>query len=299
MRGSDGTSYIYISCSWHSYCIARLWAGTICGRMIFQAGDVEVDVLELVRIAEDAGKVILEIYSKDVDSWEQKIKADDSPLTVADLKANDLICTRLKELTPEFPIMSEELEQLPYEQRKSWSYYWCVDPLDGTKEFIKRNGDFTVNIALMHENHGVVGVVHTPVRDQTHYAASKLGAFVRKQADQPRPIKVESYAMSDPNLTLVCSASHLDPRTEEYMAQFTEPKTVSMGSSLKFLLVAEGAAHVYPRFAPTMEWDTAASQVIVEEAGGEVVVVETEKPLTYNRENLLNPYFICRGQCIA
>jgi len=168
-----------------------------------------------------------------------------------------------------------------------------VDPLDGTKEFIKRNGEFTVNIALMKNGKGVIGVVHAPVLGETFFGVDQIGSFVKSDKIGVEKISVKEYSDSDSGLVLVCSRSHLDDKTKEFMSKFSDPKTISMGSSLKFMLVARGDAHVYPRFAPTMEWDTAASQVVVEQAGGSVVNVETNQPLTYNKENLRNPFFIC------
>mmetsp|Transcript_1452 Transcript_1452/g.2427 ORF Transcript_1452/g.2427 Transcript_1452/m.2427 type:complete len:366 (-) Transcript_1452:34-1131(-) len=261
-----------------------------------------VSLENIIQIAEHAGQIILEIYDSDVSTWDQQMKSNDTPLTKADIKANDYISAELKKMYPEIPIMTEEEEAANYAIRQSWKYYWCVDPLDGTKEFIKRAGDFTVNIALMYENQGVLGVVHTPVRKETHFGAIGVGAYVRRNVDKKPEIQdstriqVKEFRSSDAGLTLVCSKSHLDERTEAFMKTFKDPKTVSMGSSLKFLLVAEGVAHVYPRYGPTMEWDTAASQVIVEQAGGVVVNAETNQPLLYNKENLLNPYFICYGR---
>lgn len=232
-------------------------------------------------------------------------KSDDSPLTQADLAANAVICERLKSLHS-FPIMSEETKAAPYSERSSWSAYWCVDPLDGTKEFIKRNGEFTVNIALMqavddsNPSYGarpVLGVVYAPVLKKIYFAASGIGAYVRTTLEsEATGIKCLEFSESDENLVFVCSRSHLDERTQKYLNSFKNATTKSMGSSLKFMLVASGEAHIYPRMAPTMEWDTAASQIIVEEAGGEVLDADKNKPLIYNKEDLRNPYFYVFGK---
>ncbi|KAK1862098.1 hypothetical protein I4F81_004674 [Pyropia yezoensis] len=225
--------------------------------------DGSVRLGDIVAIARDAGAAIMKIYTGDEADWATKAKSDASPLTAADLTANALICERLGALSPAFPIMSEENKQLDFEARAGWSYYWCVDPLDGTKEFIKRNGEFTVNIA--------------------------------SDAGSEEPMKVATYTEADSGLTLVCSRSHMDDRTKVFVAGYKDAATASMGSSLKFMLIAQGKAHVYPRLAPTMEWDTAASQVVVEEAGGTVVREDTGKPVGYNKRDLLNPFFIARG----
>jgi len=259
----------------------------------------------LLSLAADAGAAILSIYHGDSSSWDVATKSDASPLTAADRAANDVICAGLERMTPGVPIMSEENRQLEFEVRRKWEYYWCVDPLDGTKEFIKRNGDFTVNIALMHRppghpfSHPIAGVVHTPVESISHFAVQNHGAY-RIPASSPNseatPIAAASFRMTDPGLVVVCSRSHADARTEAFLAKMEAPKTAARGSSLKFLMVAEGEAAVYPRLAPTSEWDTAAAQIVVEEAGGEVLVWEGEGRLSYGKEDVLNPYFVCYGK---
>ncbi|MEO0472500.1 MAG: 3'(2'),5'-bisphosphate nucleotidase CysQ, partial [Bacteroidota bacterium] len=193
---------------------------------------------------------------------------------------------------PGVPIISEETRALPYEERKDWEWFWLVDPLDGTKEFIKRNGEFTVNIALIEGNHVVMGCVHVPVKGDTYYAAKGEGAFVKKGEAAPEGIEAAALDMNASGLRLVCSRSHMSKEVEEYVSQFKDPELVSMGSSLKLLMVAQGQADIYPRLAPTMEWDTGAAQIIVEEAGGTVINHHTNTPVVYNKENLLNPHFI-------
>uniref|UniRef100_A0A7S2ZA61 3'(2'),5'-bisphosphate nucleotidase 1 n=2 Tax=Rhodosorus marinus TaxID=101924 RepID=A0A7S2ZA61_9RHOD len=266
---------------------------------VYDTGSDKIVLGSIVEIAEAAGLRILEIYDKDVAEWDQKVKSDSSPLTQADLQANAIICEKLIALFPNIPIMSEENKQAPYEERIQWEHYWCVDPLDGTKEFIKRNGEFTVNIALCKTTDKVatpvLGVVHTPVSKKTHMAALGSGAFLRLGDAAPNKIEVSTYKGSDSGLTLVCSRSHLDDKTKAFMAKYNDPKTASMGSSLKFMLIAEGEAQIYPRLAPTMEWDTAAAQVVVEQAGGKVVQFESREPVIYNKPDLLNPFFLCYG----
>lgn len=189
----------------------------------YEAGSETVKLGTIVEIAEAAGEVILEIYEKDAEEWEQKVKSDSSPLTQADLKANELICERLAEAYPSIPIMSEENKQAPFEERVRWEYYFCIDPLDGTKEFIKRNGEFTVNIALLKTTDNiaspVLGVVSTPVAKKTHMACLGAGAYLREEDGEPAKISVSTYKESDEGLTLVCSRSHLDDKTKEFIAQ--------------------------------------------------------------------------------
>lgn len=267
-------------------------------------GDVRLG--DIVSIAHAAGKKIMEIYEGDQSNWQVEAKSDNSPLTVADRAANAEICSRLKELDTKFPIMSEENKQESFDERSKWQLYWCVDPLDGTKEFIKRNGEFTVNIALMEaielENpergaHPILGVVYAPVKEKVYFAGRKVGAHCSVGIDSSSASKITcaKFKESDAGLRIVCSRSHLDEKTQAIIAMYSNAKSVSMGSSLKFMLVAEGEAHVYPRMAPTMEWDTAASQVVVEEAGGEVLRADDKKRMYYNKEDLLNPFFICYG----
>lgn len=249
---------------------------------------------DLLNIARQAGDVILHIYRQS-EQPEVEHKADNSPLTLADRASNSLICKALVELPVAYPIISEESKMQPWELRKKWSHCWLVDPLDGTKEFIKRNGDFTVNIALVENGRAVIGVVHTPVHNELCWAVKGQGAFLVKNGHQ-MPIEAASFSESDPDLAIVCSRSHLTKETEDFIAKYKTPQLVSRGSALKFLLLAKGEAHVYPRIAPTMEWDTAAAQIILEEAGGKVVLFDSGQPLTYNREELRNPPFIAYGR---
>lgn len=249
----------------------------------------------LINTAEEAGKAILEIYGDESRFERVDFKADDSPLTLADQAAHEVIVKHLTALTPEIPILSEEGRKISYEERAGWDQFWLVDPLDGTKEFIKRNGEFTVNIALVAGSEVVMGCVHVPVTGVTYYASKGDGAFIIEGGAAARRIEVNRFHMSDEGLRIVCSRSHRTPEVEAYLEQFTDPVSVSMGSSLKLLMIAEGKADIYPRLGPTMEWDTAASHIIVEEAGGTVVQDGTDIPLQYNKENLLNPYFLVFG----
>lgn len=241
----------------------------------------------IIDIAEQAGQAILEIYQQDSDAFNITGKADDSPLTAADLASHQLIVNALQQLTPELPILSEEAADISWDVRQQWQRYWLVDPLDGTKEFIKRNGEFTVNIALIEHGEPVMGVIHAPVLNKTYYAAKGEGTFVKTAAG------VTAARVSKPAevIRVVGSRSHPSPELAGYLAQFPEHDMVPVGSSLKFCLVAEGSADVYPRFGPTMQWDTGAGHIIALEAGARVSF-EGIASKVYQRENLRNPGFI-------
>jgi len=250
-----------------------------------------MDYSELIEVAKDAaqeaGKAIIEIYQSGDFSIEAK--SDDSPLTIADKTSHDVIVSYLK--GTDLPILSEEGANVPFEERKNWEYFWMIDPLDGTKEFIKKNGEFTVNIALIYQEEVVAGVVYTPVVRNLFWAIRGMGAY-----KDGKRLKVNSFNMSLKNLKVVASRSHMNEDTQNFVDQLNAAQIVSRGSSLKLLMVAEGDADMYPRYAPTMEWDTAAAQIIVEEAGGQVLVKDTVNPVSYNKENLLNPFFLVRGK---
>lgn len=250
-----------------------------------------IDVVK--NIALKAGEVILEVYHQP-GAFEVNLKSDDSPLTIADKRANKVICEGLEKLAPEIPIISEENKAIPYEIRKDFACHWLVDPLDGTKEFIKRNGEFTVNIALVENQRVVLGVVYAPVLDELYWAIKGKGAFLQKNGETT-PLKALSFQWSDPGLKIVCSRSHLNEDTKAFINNLNQAETVATGSSLKFLIMAKGEAHAYPRLGPTMEWDTGAAQIVLEEAGGHVIHKDTRTPLLYNKENLLNPHFIAFG----
>jgi 3'(2'), 5'-bisphosphate nucleotidase len=255
--------------------------------------NLKVLAQSILPIAKAAGAAILDVYEKSEGIVFTK-KDDDSPLTAADKAANDVICAGLEKLPTQFPIVSEENKAIDYSERKDFTYSWLVDPLDGTKEFIKRNGDFTVNIALVHNERVVLGVVYIPVTDEMYWAAKDEGAWYEKDGKEEK-LNAPAFTLKDKNLGLVCSRSHLNEETQAFLDKFDEPETVSRGSSLKFLLLARGEAHIYPRLAPTMEWDTGAAQIILEEAGGRVIDNNTDAPLLYNKENLLNPFFVAYG----
>ncbi|MEM6632021.1 MAG: 3'(2'),5'-bisphosphate nucleotidase CysQ [Bacteroidota bacterium] len=251
---------------------------------------------QVVEIAEEAGKKILEIYADEATFSQVDMKADNSPLTLADQAAHHHIAQKLSVLTPHIPVLSEEGKDIPYEERKSWTQFWLVDPLDGTKEFIKRNGEFTVNIALIENGEATFGVVHVPVQEASFYGGKKIGgAFVKRGTNSSESLSVSSFSLQDQGLRLVVSRSHMSAEVQAYVQQFSQPELVSMGSSLKFMCLAEGTADVYPRLAPTMEWDTGAAQAILEAAGGSIIDQDTQMPMRYNKAILRNPHFIALG----
>jgi len=250
---------------------------------------------QLLSIARKAGAAILEVYDRE--DFDISKKDDESPLTAADKAANDIICAGLEALDEPYPIISEENKDIPYEERRNYSVFWLVDPLDGTKEFIKRNGEFTVNIALISHGKPVFGVVFTPVTNTMYFASKGSGAFVETDAGVSK-LEAATFSMKDTGLNVVCSRSHLNDETKAFIEKLNTPDTVSKGSSLKFLILAVGEAHLYPRIAPTMEWDTGAAQCVLEEAGGKVVEYETGEPLMYNKEVLLNPFFLATGNVV-
>jgi 3'(2'), 5'-bisphosphate nucleotidase len=249
--------------------------------------------IEVAKIAKKAGDAIMKIYDNS-DDFQVQHKADESPLTIADQAANEVICLGLENLNVKYPIISEENRSIDFQERKNYSHYWLVDPLDGTKEFIKRNGEFTVNIALVENQRPVLGVVYAPVLEEMYYAVKNEGALLEKE-NVTTPLHASTFSKIDKKLGVVCSRSHLNEATQHFVDELNEPELVATGSSLKFLILAKGEAHLYPRLAPTMEWDTGAAQIILEEAGGKVLHAETNEPLLYNKENLLNPHFIASG----
>lgn len=249
--------------------------------------------LESVRVlASEAGARILDIYTT---AFKVMAKSDDSPLTAADLAAHRVIVDGLQRLTPAIPVLSEESAAVPFAERSRWRRYWLVDPLDGTKEFIQRNGQFTVNIALIEDHEPVLGVVRAPLTGLSYFAVRGYGAFREEPNQSPQPIAVQPLRVEKP-VRVVASRSHGGPGLQAFVAKLGAHELVTSGSALKLCQVAEGTADVYPRLSPTSEWDTAAAQAIVEAAGGYVVSAETGEPLRYNtRDSLLNPFFVVYG----
>ena len=256
----------------------------------------DINIQDIIQIAREAGELILEVYARE--DLFVELKKDDSPLTLADRKSHEHIKARLNELYPDIPLVSEEQRNLPYQERKDWPVYWLVDPLDGTKEFIKRNGEFTVNIALIRNRRSVLGVVHVPWKKVLYFAEKGKGAFKIDEEGKESRISAVSE-IPEKKIHVVASRSHLSEMVVKYVEKlkkdFDEVEYVAAGSALKFGLIAEGKAHVYPRLAPTMEWDTGAGQIVVEEACGLVIQADSGEPMIYNKESLVNPYFIVYG----
>ena len=269
-------------------------------------------ILTTILAAKRAGEAILDVYDSDF-AVEQK--DDKSPLTLADKRSHEIIENILEQTVTvnnsTVPILSEEGKGTPYDERKKWEYFWLVDPLDGTKEFVKRNGEFTVNIALIHKHKPVLGIIYIPVKDVFYFAALNFGSYKLESSDiltdnlsiQGLINKSQRIPLSNDNntpFTVVGSRSHTSVEFSEFVkqlnAKYGKVEFISSGSSLKLCLVAEGVADIYPRFGPTMEWDTAAGQAIVEQADGRVINTQTNEPLSYNKSNLLNPFFIVNRQ---
>jgi 3'(2'), 5'-bisphosphate nucleotidase len=241
-------------------------------------------------LARAAGERILRVYDTDFDVSQ---KEDRTPVTAADLAAHAVINAGLARLTPQLPLLSEESGPVPFAERASWTRYWLVDPLDGTREFIKRNGEFTVNIALVDEGEAVLGVVYVPVTRVCYMACRGAGAFRQDPGRAPQAIHVRTYRSG--RVTVAGSRSHGGEALQAYLQRLGDYELVSLGSALKSCLVAEGKADLYPRFGPTSEWDTAAAQCIVEEAGGRVTDTRMQR-LRYNaKESLINPSFFVFG----
>jgi len=247
----------------------------------------QIDIQDIITIAKEAGNAIMQVYKQD---FEVEYKQDSSPLTLADKKANDIIEDGLNKLSVSFPILSEEGDDIPYEDRKHWEYFWLIDPLDGTKEFVKKNDEFTVNMALIHKDTPVLGVVYAPALDICYWAKQGEGAF---KDGQRLPIKTVNQRNT---YKIVASRSHMSDETQAFIDAIDtskEKELISIGSSLKICLVAEGEVDIYPRLGPTMEWDTGAAHAIANESKSEFQSYNNGKYLRhkYNKEFLLNKWF--------
>lgn len=246
-------------------------------------------ISELEPIARAAGEAIMTIYRQ---PFAVEYKQDESPLTAADKGAHEVIAAALATLTPDIPVLSEESGPEVMAERLGWSRYWLVDPLDGTKEFVARNGEFTVNIALIQDGKPVWGLVYAPVPDRLWYGGKGLGAW---RIDESGTAAIKTHAHVEGEAwKVVGSRNHLSQATRDYLAPLGEIELVSMGSSLKFCIIAEGGAELYPRLAPTCEWDTAAAQAVLEGAGGSVTQLDGS-PLRYTKPDILNPWFVARA----
>lgn len=256
-----------------------------------------------IKASIDAGEKILEVYNKDI---EVEFKDDKSPLTLADKKSHDIIESYLTKT--DYPVLSEEGRSIPFSERKGWKTFWIVDPLDGTKEFVKRNGEFTVNIALIENNIPIMGVIYIPVQQSLYFADTYKGSYkVDHVVSSSNHNTISDYITMGGKLpldihngtfTIVGSKSHMTPETEEFIQKLEKThgkiEVMSKGSSLKICIVAEGKADIYPRFAPTMEWDVAAGHAIAKFAGKNIYIAKTDTELTYNTKTLLNPWFIVK-----
>lgn len=264
----------------------------------------EQEIYKLVNIISEATEEVLAIYSSQEFGVTEKY--DKTPLTLADKRSHDCIVKGLRDLNHTIPILSEEGKEIPYKERKKWPYLWLIDPLDGTKEFIKKNGEFTINIALINSNKPVIGVVSVPVKEEIFFACSGLGAYKTNYQKKPFDSNEELYRKSQKlplNLTrdfiaVVGSRSHRDGETEQYIESLKNLGNINVlniGSSYKICYLAEGGADIYPRFGRTMEWDIAAGHIILEEAGGIIINAQTSEKIKYNKENLENPPFIAKS----
>ena len=240
----------------------------------------------------EAGDEIMDVYNNTEDINYEK-KSDDSPLTIADKRSHNKIMSFLQETS--INVISEESKSIEYNERRNWEEYWLVDPLDGTKEFIKKNGEFTVNIALIKNNKPHLGIVYCPTQKTLYYNDHEKNVYKKVGEDITTLNKRNSVNESAEGLRVVVSRSHMSEETSEYVSKLSEPKLISCGSSLKFLYIADDKADIYPRFGPTMEWDTGAAHSILNALDIQVINLETGRELTYNKENLLNPHFIIKA----
>lgn len=258
----------------------------------------QIDIAQIIAIARKAGEAILDIYANPL-PVEVEQKADNSPITIADKASNAVIISGLQEYYPNIPYISEETKQVDFEVRQHWHYCWLIDPLDGTKEFIKRNGEFTVNIALLQNGSPILSVVYAPVLDAMYFAEKDKGSWRIMPDGQHQRLAVRPPSASEP-LRIFASRSHLDPQTEAFIAskKAEHPagvELVSAGSSLKFCWLAEGKGQYYPRFAPTMEWDTAAGHLVATEANACLTTYPDLTEMRYNKADLRNPFFLLQA----
>jgi len=274
---------------------------------------------ELKALIDRAGTAILEVYNRTGGDFSVELKEDRTPLTEADRASNSIITEGLHRLFPDIPVISEENREIPYDVRRNFEFCWLLDPLDGTKEFLKRNGEFTINLALIHLGTPVAGFISVPCRSLFYYAVKGEGAY-KIECDSARAsgenglkseqglnqsgrflasrmrLRTAEFSMDEPGLVVVASRSHFDDETRKFIESLNQPGITNRGSSLKFMMLAEGVAHLYPRLGRTMEWDTAAGQAILEEAGGQVLEFFSRGPLTYNKESLVNPPFLATAR---
>jgi 3'(2'), 5'-bisphosphate nucleotidase len=255
---------------------------------MYSQPELEQICFDINDIAIQAGKRIKKYFNA---NYEITIKEDQSPVTTADLEANDYIVEKLHKLTPNIPILSEESAEFSYAERKHWTTFWLIDPLDGTRDFIKNRPGFSVNISLVHNNQSILGVIYLPIDECLYFASKDNGAFKDEQDNSPSIIQVSNKVAS---IIRVCASTHPGKSLQKFLNKLPQHQLISIGSSIKSCKVAEGSADIYPRFGPTWEWDTAAAQCIVEQAGGKITNLEF-KALRYNKPSLLNPPFLVCG----
>lgn len=252
------------------------------------------DILNMLR---KAGEVILHYYKNDEKSLETQLKTDNTPVTIADTASNDIIYNFLKSSYPDIPIISEETEIDSYEIRSQWDYVWLIDPLDGTKEFLDKTDEFAINLALVGHGKAILGFIYLPVFKEMYYAVKDQGAFEIKNGIKSQ-ISVSRFNLQQKGIKVVSSRSYMDINTSSYIDVLDAPEMIKLGSSLKFVSIAKGESDYYPRMIHIMEWDTAAGQIIIEEAGGSLVDSQTGLPLAYNKSTMVNPTFIASGKII-
>ena len=249
-----------------------------------------------IELIKNCNRKILEIYNKD---FKITYKDDKSPLTNADLESNKIICEYLTllnknlkdEINDDFLIISEENKNINYDLRQKYNYTWLVDPIDGTKEFLKKNGQFTVNIGLCLNSIPIFGIVSIPVSGEIYYGIEGVGSF-KIDNNETTKLDIPEKDLNKEGMNIVASSSHMSDETKDYINQYKNPKLLNIGSSIKLLYIAENKADIYPRFGPTYEWDTCAAHAVVKYANGKVVNTESKEELIYNKENLLNPFFL-------
>lgn len=252
-----------------------------------------LNLLEILSVCFYAGEEILEVYKTD---FEVEQKEDHSPVTLADKRSHQVITEYLSEKFPNVPVVSEESENLQAIERNNIPSIWLLDPLDGTKEFVKKRKEFTINLGLTREDQPVFGVVYAPALGHIYLGALGAGAYkIDLESAKLSKLQCSTFSKSDLGLRFVASISHPSKETEDYIQQFKDPKVSNYGSSIKLLAVAEGLADIYPRFVPTWEWDTCAAHIILNEAGGACIQANSKTPLIYNKSDLRNPFFICHG----
>jgi 3'(2'), 5'-bisphosphate nucleotidase len=254
---------------------------------------------DIFEIIVRAGNEIIKVYQSN--DFQVEMKSDKTPLTIADKNSNHVIVDGLKKIFPKIPILSEESKKTPFQTRKEWEYLWIIDPLDGTKEFIKKNGEFSINLALVKDGIPIFGILYLPVKDTLYYAAKGYGAYKKDNSGRFKRLfnsdeDKEYEQIADSQKRIIISRSHYTEETQQFVKeiekQFSKVQLISVGSAMKIAYLAEGKADIYPRLAPTMEWDIASGQIILEESGGKILDFYKKTPLIYNKEDLRNPWFV-------